>query len=126
MIRPDSNEFYELLSGDWEKSSSYYVTVPFSHVVWANFDLLNEDGSVYLAASDPVLPGYAIISRDHYKAACDAIRAKTGKTDLIKSGDMASEIASVPTYLTVETEEQATDTAAIPIVDGQVIVVTGA
>lgn len=33
---------------------------------------------------------------------------------------------NVPTYLTVETEEQATDTETIPIVDGQVIVVTGA
>jgi hypothetical protein len=33
---------------------------------------------------------------------------------------------NVATYLTVETEEQATDTTTIPIVEGQVIVVTGA
>jgi hypothetical protein len=40
---------------------------------------------------------YSLIPTADYKAACDAIRAKTGKTDLIKSGDMAAEIASVPT-----------------------------
>lgn len=34
-------------------------------------------------------------------------------------------INSMPTYLTVATEEEATDTEAIPINDGQVIVVTG-
>ena len=88
----------------------------------------------------------------------NAIRSKTGKTDLIKSGDMASEIegvktepvlqektatengevtadegydglskvtVNVPTYTTVATEEEATDTMTIPINDGQVIVVTG-
>ena len=33
---------------------------------------------------------------------------------------------NVPTYTTVATEAEATDTAAIPIVEGQVIVVTGA
>jgi hypothetical protein len=69
---------------------------------------------------------YSLIPTADYKAACDAIRAKTGKTDLIKSGDMAAEVESVPTYITVATEEEATDTATIPIVDGQVIVVIGA
>lgn len=69
---------------------------------------------------------YSLIPTADYKAACDAIRAKTGKTDLIKSGDMATEIEGIPTYTTVATEEEATDTATIPIVDGQVIVVTGA
>lgn len=33
-----------------------------------------------------------------YQNICNAIRAKTGKTDLIKSGDMASEIGSIETY----------------------------
>lgn len=32
---------------------------------------------------------------------------------------------NVPTYLTVATEEEATDTTTIPIVEGQVIIVTG-
>ena len=30
------------------------MTVPNSTLIWANFDVLNEDGTVYLAASDPV------------------------------------------------------------------------
>lgn len=38
---------------------------------------------------------YSLIPSADYKAACDAIRAKTGKTDLIKSGDMATEIANI-------------------------------
>lgn len=38
---------------------------------------------------------YMILPTADYKAACDAIRAKTGKTDLIKSGDMAAEIDSI-------------------------------
>ena len=33
---------------------------------------------------------------------------------------------NVPTHLTVATEEEATDTTTIPIVEGQVIIVTGA
>ena len=33
---------------------------------------------------------------------------------------------NVPTYITVATETEATDTTSIPIVEGQVIVVTGA
>jgi hypothetical protein len=38
---------------------------------------------------------YSLIPTADYKAACDAIRAKTGKTDLIKSGDMATEIGGI-------------------------------
>lgn len=38
---------------------------------------------------------YSLIPTADYRAACDAIRAKTGKTDLIKSGDMAAEIGSI-------------------------------
>ena len=38
---------------------------------------------------------YSLIPSADYKAICDAIRAKTGKTDLIKSGDMATEIMCI-------------------------------
>lgn len=38
---------------------------------------------------------YVIMPSADYKAACDSIRAKTKKTDLIKSGDMATEIEGI-------------------------------
>lgn len=38
---------------------------------------------------------YVIMPKADYVAACDAIREKTGKTDLIKSGDMESEILGI-------------------------------
>ena len=38
---------------------------------------------------------YVIMPSADYKAACDSIRAKTKKTDLIKSGDMATEIDGI-------------------------------
>ena len=40
---------------------------------------------------------YVIMPKSDYQGACDAIRAKTGKTDLIKSGDMATEIEEIKT-----------------------------
>lgn len=40
---------------------------------------------------------YVIMPESDYESACRAIRAKTGKTDLIKSGDMAEEIAGIET-----------------------------
>lgn len=40
---------------------------------------------------------YSLIPSADYKAACDAIRAKTGKTGLIKSGDMSAEIGGIET-----------------------------
>ena len=40
---------------------------------------------------------YVIMPKQDYQGACDAIRAKTGKTDLIKSGDMAAEIEEIKT-----------------------------
>jgi hypothetical protein len=105
--------------------------------IWCSQDIFygTFQGSIgdtlYLAASDPIpvggtTPEYAIIPTADYKAACDAIRAKTGKTDLIKSGGLKLEVESIPSYITVATEEEATDTTAHPIVEGQVIVVTGA
>ena len=40
---------------------------------------------------------YVIMPKADYVAACDAIREKTGKTDLIKSGDMRPEILGITT-----------------------------
>lgn len=38
---------------------------------------------------------YSLIPTDDYKEACDAIRRKTGKADLIKSSEMATEINGI-------------------------------
>ena len=46
---------------------------------------------------------YVIMPKDDYQNACNSIRAKTGKTALIKSGDMASEIDSLPGKNTLTT-----------------------
>ena len=40
-------------------------------------------------------PKYAVMPYGDYKDACDKIREKTGKSDMIKSGDMASEIERI-------------------------------
>ena len=42
------------------------------------------------------LTDYVIMPGQDYQDACDAIRTKTGKSDLIKSGEMATEIGSIP------------------------------
>ena len=41
------------------------------------------------------LTDYVIMPGTDYQAICDAIRAKTGKTDVIKSGDAATEIEAI-------------------------------
>lgn len=41
------------------------------------------------------LTDYVIMPGADYQAACDKIREKTGKTDLIKSGDLAAAIGSI-------------------------------
>ena len=41
------------------------------------------------------MSGYAIMPYDDYKSACDAIREYSGKSDVIKSGDMAAEITAI-------------------------------
>lgn len=69
-------------------------------LIWANYDIY-KDGTIYRSATDPIPLGsattdFAILPAADYKAACDAIRAKTGKTGLIKSGDMAEEIIGIP------------------------------
>lgn len=38
---------------------------------------------------------YVVMPKADYEAACDSIRAKTGKMDLIKSGELSTEIASI-------------------------------
>lgn len=40
---------------------------------------------------------YVRMPKAHYAAACESIRAKTGKTDKIKSGDMSTEIDGITT-----------------------------
>lgn len=41
------------------------------------------------------LTDYVIMPGADYQAACDKLREKTGKTDLIKSGDLAAAIGSI-------------------------------
>lgn len=45
-------------NGQWETptviAEDKSITVPNGSWLWANFDVLNEDGTVYLAASDPI------------------------------------------------------------------------
>ena len=40
---------------------------------------------------------YAVMPRADYLDACDAIREKTGSTDVIKSGDMGTQIRAIKT-----------------------------
>jgi hypothetical protein len=39
---------------DFEKQNYTVLNVYHNHFKWSNFDVLNEDGSVYIAASDPI------------------------------------------------------------------------
>jgi hypothetical protein len=48
------------------------------------------------------LTDYVIMPGADYQAACDAIRAKTKKTDLIKSSELANEISSLTSGLPLE------------------------
>lgn len=59
---------WELENAEWVELTNYVNTsvagnAYFSNLVWSNLDILNEDGTVYLAASDPVpvtgLVGYS-------------------------------------------------------------------
>lgn len=40
---------------------------------------------------------YVVMPKEDYEAACNSIRGKTGKTDLIKSGNLSAEIDSIET-----------------------------
>lgn len=39
---------------------------------------------------------YAVMPLEDYQKACDAIRVRTGETDPIKSGELATEIENIP------------------------------
>lgn len=56
MLFYESGIFYRANNGAWEIASadSYDAVKP----IWANYDILDSNGSVYLAASDPI-PVYA-------------------------------------------------------------------
>lgn len=45
--------------------------------------------------SEATLTDYVIMPSSDYQAICDSIRAKTGKTELLKSGDIASAIDNI-------------------------------
>lgn len=49
------------------------------------------------------LTDYVILPGVDYKAACDAVREKTGKTDGIRSGDLAAEIRGIAPKLQEKT-----------------------
>ena len=96
----DSIEYKRASDGYVLSKKSSKITTLATNVTWANFDVLNEDGSVLLPASQPVLKGaidYAMIPTDDYKAACNAARSKTNTTGKIKSGDMAKKIVEIIT-----------------------------
>lgn len=45
---------YDVVDGQWVKQSTYPMTFK---PVWTNTDILNEDGTIYLAASEPIPVG---------------------------------------------------------------------
>lgn len=46
---------YDLVDDEWViRTTTARTDYFFEYILWANFDLLNEDNSIYLAASDPV------------------------------------------------------------------------
>ena len=59
---PSCTSKYDANSGTWNEllyhdNGNVNVggnTATFGDILWSNFDVLNEDGSVYLAASDPI------------------------------------------------------------------------
>lgn len=67
------------------------------------------------------LTEYVIMPKADYTAVCDAIRTKTGKIDLIKSGDMEGEILGISTG--IDTSD-ATATASC-ILEGETAYVNG-
>jgi hypothetical protein len=68
---------------------------------------------------------YVRMPKAHYEAACNSIRAKTGKGDLIKSGDMSAEIESITgggsadvRYVTFKSYDGAIEYGKIPVAAG--------
>ena len=59
IIVPAGTGMYGLYSnGQWKEptvtTEDDFMPVPDSILIWANFDVLNEDGSVFLTASEPI------------------------------------------------------------------------
>ena len=54
----DGSIRYNLKDGVWVHAPNAMVNqnTEFDHLIWANYNVLNLDGSIYLAASDPVPP----------------------------------------------------------------------
>ena len=65
------------------------------------------------------LTDYVIMPSADYQAACNKLREKTGKTDLIKSGDMAKEIEEMSWINLLEFDD-----LAISILDGSITSIT--
>lgn len=59
------------------------------------------------------LTDYVIMPGSDYQAACDAIREKTGKTDLIPSGGMAAKIQSIAPVLQEKSTTPSTEVQEI-------------
>ena len=67
---------------------------------WVSHDILNENGTIYLEASEPPVPVQdenVFIKISTLKAISESIKNKTGKTDKIPVLDFASEIDSIET-----------------------------
>lgn len=85
-----SNIFYEYNGSEWvgdgvAKNLSIAFTSSYG-VTWANYDVLNSDGSVYLPASEPVpVPNLEWQGKDIYLShngawvKCDAVRKMNGE-----------------------------------------------
>ena len=58
VVKNPSKE-YELRNGEWVYTGGYNtdisMTIPYQIYVWTNTDIYNKDGTLYLAASEPVL-----------------------------------------------------------------------
>lgn len=57
IIASEGCKFCNLIENHWGEVTDYagqYPVLYFEYLVWSNFDILNEDGTLYLAASEPV------------------------------------------------------------------------
>ena len=71
----DDGKFLQVVSGMWQAVTLTDVSVE--------------------GRDDMSLTNYVLMPGADYQAACDAIRAKTGKSEPIKSGELAAEIAGI-------------------------------
>ena len=94
--------------GTWSDPTSYddpFTSDNAKYAVWANFDILNTDGSVYLAASDPVPVGGEPTTRTEWQKQ-DAYKPNTewdGKTFYrVMGGKWVKQDVVVPQVVEVE------------------------